>query len=231
MLPIVVSKLPAPFSFLPMPLSPLFPLRIRVLSHFLPSSIQSKAKYSSMEKEQRAKDFQDFKYRGVTGGRVDGDGIADLIIPHLLKLYGSSATARDFEIYSPNAIFEDPLMCAHGVNQIKSAFYSLPKLFSESKIVEYTVEENSTGPGKVEILIDNKQHYKIFGKAIDLVSLIRLKVEEGKVVRHEDWWDRKPLKNRETASLALTGRLSEVTRRASMLITHVLMGFGKDPSN
>lgn len=38
-----------------------------------------------------------------------------------------------------------------------------------------------------QILIDNKQHYKIFGKSIDLVSLIRLKIEEGKVVRHEDW--------------------------------------------
>lgn len=28
--------------------------------------------------------------------------------------YGSRATARDFEIYAPNATFEDPLMCAHG---------------------------------------------------------------------------------------------------------------------
>lgn len=88
MLPIVVPKLPAPFSFIPMPLSPLFPLRIRVLSHLLPSSIQSKAKYSFMENEQRAKDFQDFKYRSVTGGRIDGEGISDLIIPHLLKLLG-----------------------------------------------------------------------------------------------------------------------------------------------
>lgn len=28
--------------------------------------------------------------------------------------YGSCATPRDFEIYAPNASFEDPLMCAHG---------------------------------------------------------------------------------------------------------------------
>lgn len=38
-----------------------------------------------------------------------------------------------------------------------------------------------------QILIDNKQHYKIFGKDIDLVSLIKLKVEGGQVVHHEDW--------------------------------------------
>lgn len=40
----------------------------------------------------------------------------------------------------------------------------------------------------MQILIDNKQHYKILGKDIDMVSLIKLSVEEGKVVRHEDWY-------------------------------------------
>ncbi|THU66796.1 hypothetical protein C4D60_Mb05t17980 [Musa balbisiana] len=179
-----------------------------------------------MDYEQQAKVFQDHKSFGNSGG-----GISEFIVPHLLKLYGSRATARDFEIYAPNATFEDPLMCAHGVKQIKSAFYSLPKVFSESRIVEYTIQENTTGPGKAEILIDNKQHYKIFGKDIDLVSLIKLKVEGGQVVHHEDWWDRKPLKNRDTTNLPLVGRLAEYTRRGSMLITHVLMGFGKDPNH
>lgn len=28
--------------------------------------------------------------------------------------YNSTATAKDFEIYAPNATFEDPLMRAHG---------------------------------------------------------------------------------------------------------------------
>ncbi|XP_058726744.1 uncharacterized protein LOC131598130 [Vicia villosa] len=50
------------------------------------------------------------------------------LIPHILYLYGSTTTARDFEIYDLNASFKDPLMRAHGVKQIKSAFYSLPKL-------------------------------------------------------------------------------------------------------
>jgi hypothetical protein len=39
----------------------------------------------------------------------------------------------------------------------------------------------------LQILIDNKQHYKVFGKAVDLASLITLEVENGKVVRHQDW--------------------------------------------
>lgn len=121
-------------------------------------------------------------------------------------------------------------MRAHGVKQIKSAFYTLPKVFGESKIVEYTIQENEIGPGKVEILIDNKQHYKFRGKAVDLTSLITLNVEDGKVVKHRDWWDKKPLKNRETVSFPLVGRLAEVSRRGAMLLTHALMGFGKDPT-
>ncbi|KAG0494178.1 hypothetical protein HPP92_005172 [Vanilla planifolia] len=174
--------------------------------------------------EQRAKEFDDSK-------SIDSGLVSESIMPHVLNMYGSRATAKDFEIYAPNATFEDPLMCAHGVKQIKSAFYSLPKLFSESRIVEYTLKAYATGTGTVEVLIDNKQHYKIFGKDVDLVSLIKLKMEQGKIIRHEDCWDKKPLKNRETVKLPFAGRLAEISRRGSMLITHALMGFGKDPSN
>ena len=35
--------------------------------------------------------------------------------------------------------------------------------------------------------MDNKQHYKFLGRGIDMISLIKLHVEGGKVVRHEDW--------------------------------------------
>ncbi|GMG99494.1 hypothetical protein Nepgr_001334 [Nepenthes gracilis] len=154
----------------------------------------------------------------------------DDIIPHILNLYASRATPRDFEIYAPDATFEDPLMSAHGVKQIKSAFYSLSKVFKESSIVEYNVEENTISPGKHEILIDNKQHYKFWGRDIDMISLIKLDVEEGKVVRHEDRWDKKPLLNRETVQVPLLGRMIEVARRGSMLATHAMMGFGKDPT-
>ncbi|CAL4971969.1 unnamed protein product [Urochloa decumbens] len=134
-------------------------------------------------------------------GKAAG-GVAERIMPHLLNMYGSRATARDFEIYAPNATFEDPLMRAHGVQQIKSSFYALPK-----------------------ILIDNKQHYKVFGKSVELTTLIRLQVEDGKVVSHQDWWDKKPLMNRDTVA----GRMAEATRRGAMLLTHALMRFGKDP--
>ncbi|XP_062091731.1 uncharacterized protein LOC133797730 isoform X1 [Humulus lupulus] len=156
--------------------------------------------------------------------------LSDDIIPHILNLYASKATPQDFEIYAPNASFEDPLMCAHGVKQIKSAFYSLSKVFGESKIVDYSVKESLTSPQNGEISIDNKQQYKFLGRNIDMISLIKLNVVEGKVVRHEDWWDKKPLWNRESVKLPLVGRFIEITRRGSMLATHAMMGFGKDPT-
>ncbi|MCD7457439.1 hypothetical protein HAX54_035087 [Datura stramonium] len=157
-------------------------------------------------------------------------GDSDYILSHLLNLYASRATRQDFEIYAPNATFEDPLMRAEGVKQIKSSFYSIGKVFSESRIVEYNITEKEISPGNKEILIDNKQYYKFLGKDIHMVSLIKLYTEGGKVVRHEDCWDKKPLRNRETVKVPLVGRLLEVSRRASMLLTHALMGCGKDPT-
>ncbi|XP_021684021.2 uncharacterized protein LOC110667475 isoform X3 [Hevea brasiliensis] len=133
--------------------------------------------------------------------------VSDDILPHILNLYGSCATPRDFEIYAPNASFEDPLMCAQGVKQIKSAFYSLSR-----------------------ILIDNKQHYIFLGRSINMVSLIKLYVEDGKVIRHEDWWNKKPIGNRHTSMFPVVGRFKEIIRRGLMLATHAMMGFGKDPN-
>ncbi|XAR64930.1 hypothetical protein NMG60_11008831 [Bertholletia excelsa] len=156
--------------------------------------------------------------------------ISDRLLPHILNLYACRATPRDFEIYAPHATFEDPLMRAEGIKQIKSAFYSLPKIFSESRIVEYSIEENEISPSKQEIQIDSVAYYKFLGKGINLVTLMKLYVEDGKVVRHEDWWDKKPLWNRETVKLPLVGRILEMTRRGSMFATHILMGFGKDPT-
>ncbi|WMV53690.1 hypothetical protein MTR67_047075 [Solanum verrucosum] len=152
------------------------------------------------------------------------------ILPHLLNLYSSQAKAQDFEIYGPNATFEDPLMHAEGVKQIKLSFYSLGKVFSESRIMEYNVIQKEISPGNKEILIENKQYYKFLGKDIHMISLIKLYTEGGKVVRHEDCWDKKPLWNRETAKVPLVGRVMKVSRRASMLFTDALVGFGKDPS-
>ncbi|CAA7033897.1 unnamed protein product [Microthlaspi erraticum] len=156
---------------------------------------------------------------------------ADKIMPHILNLYGSCAKANDFDMYAPDASFEDPLTHAQGVKQIKSAFYSLAKVFGESRIVEYHIQESETAPGKKEILIDNKQHYKIMGRNIDMISLIKLYVENDKIVRHEDWWDKKPLRNRDTVNFPLVGRAMEMGRRGLMLATHAMMGFGKDPDS
>jgi hypothetical protein len=42
-------------------------------------------------------------------------------------------------------------------------------------------------------------------------------------------WDKKPLSNRETSNIRLARQVMEKIRRGNMLLTHALMGFGKDP--
>ncbi|EFJ13326.1 hypothetical protein SELMODRAFT_122863, partial [Selaginella moellendorffii] len=148
------------------------------------------------------------------------------ILPHILNLYNCKATAVDFDVYTSNAMFEDLLMRANGVLQIKSAFYSIPKVFSEGRIPDnYSVVEE---PENGEIRIDNVQHCKFLGRKIDM--LIKLKVENGKVISHQDLWHKQPLKSRDTVKLPLVGRLAESVRRGNMIITHLLLGCGKDPA-
>lgn len=166
-----------------------------------------------------------------SNGNNEAGHLSSSILPHILNLYNCTSGPSDYEIYAQDATFEDPLMCAHGVKQIKSAFYSIPKVFSEGKMGEYTVQENETSPGNGEITIDNVQHYKILGRQIDMVSLIKLEVKDGKVVRHEDLWDKKPLWNRESVKVPVVGRFIEKVRRGNMALTHAFMGFGKDPQS
>ncbi|KAG6554063.1 hypothetical protein Mapa_003978 [Marchantia paleacea] len=168
---------------------------------------------------------------GIKGIDTDKElgRLATHLMPHILNLYNCEATALDFEIYASNATFEDPLMCAKGVKQIKSAFYAIPKVFSEAKMGEYFVQEDETAPGVGEIRIDNVQHYRVWGQAVDMRSLIKIQVKDGKIVRHEDLWDKNPLWTRRTVRVPLVGRAAEGWRRFNMLVTHTLMGFGKDP--
>ncbi|CAI5996684.1 unnamed protein product [Closterium sp. NIES-64] len=88
--------------------------------------------------------------------------LSSKILPHLFKLYGCTARDEDFEIYSPDAKFDDPLILLLHAS-----------VFSRG--------ENSG------VVMDNKQNYKVWGRPFDVDSRIQLKVEGGKVVHHEDF--------------------------------------------
>ncbi|XP_038892488.1 uncharacterized protein LOC120081562 isoform X4 [Benincasa hispida] len=79
---------------------------------------------------------------------------ADDIIPHILNLYGSTATPRDFEIYAPDASFEDPLTRAYGVKEIKSAFYSL------SKSVQDVLQRKGLPGGKLQLHLVGSSNFR-----------------------------------------------------------------------
>lgn len=151
--------------------------------------------------------------------------LAKSVLPRIFPLYDCTGGAKEFEVYRNDAIFEDPLMQANGVKQIKSAFYSM-HLFSECGIKEYSVVETPTDEGSGKLVVDNIQHYKLWGKEFDMVSRINLNVEQGLVTLHQDLWDKKPLAG--TDNGGVLGWTSQGCRRASMLLTHAMMGFGRD---
>jgi hypothetical protein len=41
-------------------------------------------------------------------------------------------------------------------------------------------------------------------------------------------WDKNPLKSRDTMKVPLMGRAMEGIRHGNMMVTHLVMGFGKD---
>ena len=54
------------------------------------------------------------------------------IIDEVLSLYQLKPTHQSYAHYSPNAVFHDPVSIAKGLDEIKSQFNGMPKLFSES---------------------------------------------------------------------------------------------------
>ncbi|KAK4756817.1 hypothetical protein SAY87_006944 [Trapa incisa] len=147
--------------------------------------------------------------------------LSETIMPHILNLI--------LHMIDKRFIFTDLLFHFISLYPYHVNLHAwILQAFKESKIVEYSIEEPEVSPGKHEITIDNKQHYKFLGKDVDMISLIKLYIENGKVIRHEDWWDKKPPRSRETEKIPMFGRVMEAMRRGTMLATHAMMGFGND---
>jgi hypothetical protein len=149
--------------------------------------------------------------------------VANEIVPHVMNLYQSVATESDYSIYSPKAEFEDPLMHAIGLKQVQSAFQAIPKTFSISQALKAEVIQDVNTPTAGEIHIDLLMKYKLrpVGPTFEMPSLVRLVIQDGKVVRHEDLWHHKPLSHS-----GVLGKTGDLVRRGNMMLTHALMGFG-----
>ncbi|GAQ86135.1 hypothetical protein KFL_002720090 [Klebsormidium nitens] len=149
--------------------------------------------------------------------------VANEIVPHVMNLYQSVATESDYKIYAPNAEFEDPLMHAIGLKQVQSAFQAMPKTFSMAQALKSDVIKDLDAPSSGEIHIDLVMKYKMrpVGPTFEMPSLVRLVVQDGQVVRHEDLWHHKPLTH-----TGIVGKTGDMMRRANMMLTHAIMGFG-----
>ena len=122
--------------------------------------------------------------------------LGDQIIESIFDVYTcQNSVNQDYIIdtfYNENAVFEDPIIIAHGIRQIKSQFHSLNSIFSKINVIRETALEETSLNGKT-IVVSNTQIYKIenqfFSKEISLDVITSLTFsDEGKIMYHRDVW-------------------------------------------
>ena len=113
------------------------------------------------------------------------------------------------------------LILIKGVGSVKSAFYSLPKVFKSSEVVKvistnFTINHSNSSKANPDsskpnlIVIDMTTNYQMkwFDKTKTINSVVYLFLNNGKIVRHEELWDNKRNQNREDSPVV--GRMKEV---------------------
>ncbi|CAG8493573.1 4981_t:CDS:2 [Ambispora gerdemannii] len=115
-----------------------------------------------------------------------------LLISHIIELYSCKPTREKFRFYNEDALFEDPVMIAPGLENIKAQFYAMPKIFSKSTPDSYKVLKNDEHI--IEIDLNQRYFVALFNKEIVHHSFIRLELDTNeKIVKHTDLWNGKPL--------------------------------------
>jgi hypothetical protein len=125
------------------------------------------------------------------------------------------------------------------------------QIFKEAQTVDYTITEEEMAPGsgdwttpcrlklphhlyKLHILVACFKDYAIrtiksrelFFTNLPLIFQSTTKSCDQFYAWHR--WDKNPLKNRETVKVPLMGHAMEGILRGNMMVTHLLVGFGKD---
>ncbi|CAF0918673.1 unnamed protein product [Didymodactylos carnosus] len=129
------------------------------------------------------------------------------IVHDVLELYSSHATSTSFRHYAEDAKFEDPLQYSANLSSVKSAFYSLEKIFKRSQVLEYQTDFDSE-PNCIKIHLKTKYEWKLVSKETIIESTILLYLnDKQQIVRHEERWNGKEISNAETSFM---GRIKEV---------------------
>ncbi|KAG9295408.1 hypothetical protein G9A89_013437 [Geosiphon pyriformis] len=139
------------------------------------------------------------------------------LVSYVLDLYQCKPTKEKFNFYSENALFEDPISYAVGLANVKAQFYAMPKVFAKSTADSYKIVKNE----EKSIEIDLRVIYTLalFKKDIAVNSLAVLDLnDEGKIVRHADLWDGKPLRKE-----GIFGTISMFLRKTNATVVSTFM--------
>ncbi|KAI1336983.1 hypothetical protein F5Y15DRAFT_391925 [Xylariaceae sp. FL0016] len=111
----------------------------------------------------------------------------------IIKLYCGSASEEDMEVYTEQAIYDDPFSYCDTRYKIAGQWYGIPKLFAKSE----TLATEITSSTEHELVWKQRQRYTFVGihasKTADSLISLRLEGEEPneKVVYHKDMWNEK----------------------------------------
>ncbi|CAI2188152.1 16724_t:CDS:2 [Funneliformis geosporum] len=164
----------------------------------LPTSIGSQvSSYASMI--EPVDDYEERDVSKISPNDNLNDNIIALdnerqeIFKNIVSLYSCKPKKECFKYYDDSVIFEDPLMFAAGLPNLKAQFYGMPKVFVKSTTKKYKILENS--PNYLKFELEQKYELPFVGRAIVQKSQITLEFspENRKIIRHTDLWNGKPI--------------------------------------
>jgi hypothetical protein len=123
-----------------------------------------------------------------TAPSVSLDSTQQTLVGSVLDLFAGKPSLSKLQLWSDDAVFEDPLTVAKGRKQYEAQWYGLVAAFSEIEPIQHSVKSAGN-----PIAIDMKTRYKVkgIGKETTIDSVVNIFVDEatGKISKVEDRWN------------------------------------------
>jgi len=146
------------------------------------------------------------------------------MVEDLEKLYQCKVAEECFRHFAEDVEFEDPLTYAHGLSEVKSAWYALPFLFASSETLYKSVDYY---PAAIWMRLKQRWTFKLIHKEIEMEHHIFVSLRENEIVRVEDRWHGNQIPNRHNHPKS--GSLFEAFRAASGKILSLMVS--PEPKN
>ncbi|KAH8119776.1 hypothetical protein DFH11DRAFT_1685279 [Phellopilus nigrolimitatus] len=151
------------------------------------------------------------------------------IIAAIKELYSCKPQESTYEVYAKDAVFQDPVGIAEGVDSIAAQFNALAKMFPRADFPKFRVLENPGGLPPHTILIDQDVAYyrdpSSGSPTKTLNSLLTIHTDaDYKITRHVEEWDHQRDSVKEDGFF---GTLNEQRKKTTAALVDKLVS--KDP--